>query len=101
MSDSSHNIESLANREYQWGFVTDIEQDTVPPGLDESVIAHISVKKGEPEWMLEWRLKAYRRWLEENLENIGVRGTWKPAFVLSESLKPAHLPEDAERSYEE
>ena len=63
MSDSSHEIESLANREYKWGFVTDIEQDTVPPGLDESVIAHISAKKVEPEWMLEWRLEAYRHWL--------------------------------------
>ncbi len=64
MSDSSHDIESLANREYKWGFVTDIEQDTIPPGLNEDVIRHISAKKGEPSWMLEWRLKAYRRWLE-------------------------------------
>lgn len=49
---------------YQHGFVTEIEADTLPPGLDESVIKLISAKKGEPEWMLEWRLKAYRHWCE-------------------------------------
>ncbi len=49
--------------DYKWGFVTDIESDTVPPGLDESVIRFISAKKKEPEWLLEWRLDAYRKWL--------------------------------------
>ena len=49
--------------DYKWGFVTDIEADTVPPGLDESVIRFISAKKDEPEWLLEWRLDAYRKWL--------------------------------------
>ena len=49
---------------YSAGFVTDIASDTVPPGLNEDVIRLISAKKGEPEWMLEWRLKAYRRWLK-------------------------------------
>ncbi len=58
------NLEQLASREYEWGFVTEIEQDTVPPGLDEGVIRLISAKKNEPEWMLEWRLRAYRRWLD-------------------------------------
>ena len=56
-------MESYAGREYEYGFVTDIEQDTVPPGLDEDVVRLISAKKGEPEWMTEWRLKAYRHWL--------------------------------------
>ena len=56
-------IESLVNREYQYGFVTDIESDTVAPGLSEEVVRIISAKKDEPEWLLEWRLKAYRRWL--------------------------------------
>jgi Fe-S cluster assembly protein SufB len=56
-------MESYAGREYAYGFVTDIEQDTVPPGLDEDVVRLISAKKGEPEWMTEWRLKAYRHWL--------------------------------------
>src|ERR1700676_18318 len=56
-------IEALVNREYAYGFVTDIETDTVPAGLNEGIIRLISAKKNEPEFMLEWRLKAYRRWL--------------------------------------
>src|SRR5690606_1737692 len=56
-------IESLATREYEAGFVTDIESDTLPPGLNEDVVREISRRKGEPEFMLEWRLKAYRHWL--------------------------------------
>ncbi|MHB0774500.1 Fe-S cluster assembly protein SufB [Halomonas sp. WWR20] len=61
---ASQEMEQLVRREYTQGFVTDIESDTVPPGLDESVIAFISEKKGEPEWMLEWRLDAYHQWLK-------------------------------------
>ncbi len=56
-------IETLANQEYKWGFVTEIDSDTVPPGLSEEVIALISARKKEPQFMLEWRLKAYRHWL--------------------------------------
>ncbi|MFN7946550.1 MAG: Fe-S cluster assembly protein SufB [Blastocatellia bacterium] len=56
-------IEALANQEYKYGFVTAIEAETVPRGLDENIIRTISAKKNEPEWMLEWRLKAYRHWL--------------------------------------
>src|SRR5258707_5156632 len=59
----SSGIEALVNREYAYGFVTDVETDTVPPGLNEDVIRLISAKKNEPEFMLEWRLKAYRHWL--------------------------------------
>jgi len=59
----SSSIETLVNREYAYGFVTDVETDTLPPGLSEAVIRLISAKKEEPEWLLEWRLKAYRRWL--------------------------------------
>jgi Fe-S cluster assembly protein SufB len=63
MTEQTKIIEDFANREYEFGFVTDVEQDTLPPGLDENVIRTISAKKDEPEWMLEWRLKAYRHWL--------------------------------------
>src|SRR5215813_12679361 len=56
-------IESLAQREYKWGFVTKIDEDSVPPGLSEDVVRLISSKKQEPAFMLEWRLKAYRHWL--------------------------------------
>jgi Fe-S cluster assembly protein SufB len=59
----SSQIDSLISREYAAGFVTEIEQDTLPPGLDEDVIREISRRKDEPPFMLEWRLKAYRRWL--------------------------------------
>jgi Fe-S cluster assembly protein SufB len=56
-------IETLVNKEYPYGFVTDVEADTIPRGLSEDVVRLISAKKNEPEFMLEWRLKAYRRWL--------------------------------------
>jgi Fe-S cluster assembly protein SufB len=58
----SSSVESLVNKEYKYGFVTDIEADTAPKGLNEDIIRLISAKKGEPEWLLEWRLKAYRGW---------------------------------------
>ncbi|HEU4649346.1 MAG TPA: Fe-S cluster assembly protein SufB [Gemmatimonadales bacterium] len=60
----SSSVETLVNREYKYGFVTDIEADVAPKGLSEDVIRLISAKKNEPPFMLEWRLKAYRRWLE-------------------------------------
>ena len=73
MPTATQTIEQLANRQYQYGFVTDIEADSVPPGLNESVIAFISAKKEEPQWLLEWRLKAYRHWLtmqEPDWQNV-------------------------------
>jgi Fe-S cluster assembly protein SufB len=63
MQTETNTIEQFARQEYKFGFVTDVEQDVVPPGLDEDVIRLISAKKGEPEWLLDWRLKAYRHWL--------------------------------------
>ncbi|MBA1145835.1 Fe-S cluster assembly protein SufB [Ectothiorhodospiraceae bacterium WFHF3C12] len=63
MSATTKTLEEVTTRDYEAGFVTDIEQDTVPPGLNEDVIRFISAKKNEPEWLLEWRLKAYRNWL--------------------------------------
>ncbi len=63
MSSDPNSVFDLTNREYKAGFVTDIESETIPPGLSEDVVRLISAKKNEPEWMLEWRLKAYRHWL--------------------------------------
>ncbi len=63
MKTTSRAIQQLADQEYKYGFVTDIEAETIPKGLDENVIRVISEKKGEPGFMLEWRLKAYRQWL--------------------------------------
>jgi len=60
----SSSVESLVNKEYKYGFVTDIESDVAPKGLSEDVIRLISAKKQEPEWLLEWRLKGYRGWLK-------------------------------------
>ncbi|HEY3329788.1 MAG TPA: Fe-S cluster assembly protein SufB [Capsulimonadaceae bacterium] len=73
MSTSTETIEELANKEYKYGFVTEMDADTVPPGLNEDVIRTISAKKDEPEWMLEWRLKAFRHWLtmeQPHWENV-------------------------------
>jgi Fe-S cluster assembly protein SufB len=63
MPTADAEIETLANSEYKWGFITDIEADSAPPGLNEDTIRFISHKKGEPDWLLQWRLKAYRHWL--------------------------------------
>ncbi len=56
-------LQEVADTEYKYGFFTDVESDTAPPGLNEDIIRLISSKKNEPEWMLEWRLKAFRHWL--------------------------------------
>ena len=60
---SNEELKKIAETEYQYGFETHIEQDTLPPGLDEGVITHISRMKNEPDWLLEFRLNAYRHWL--------------------------------------
>ena len=56
-------LDEVAESEYKYGFVTDIEADTIPPGLNDDVVRLISAKKNEPDWLLDWRLKAYRHWL--------------------------------------
>ncbi len=63
MPTETEELQTLADREYKWGFVTDIESDSLPPGLNEDTVRFISNKKNEPQWMLDWRLKAYRHWL--------------------------------------
>ena len=64
MSTETQELQELASQEYKYGFYTDIETDSVPPGLNEDVIRLISRKKEEPEFLLQWRLKAYRHWLK-------------------------------------
>jgi Fe-S cluster assembly protein SufB len=63
MTTATQTIQELASRDYQYGFVTPIDADTLPRGLNEEIIRAISAKKGEPDWLLQWRLKAYRHWL--------------------------------------
>lgn len=73
MTSENAMLEEFTQREYEHGFVTDIEADAIAPGLSEDVVRLISSKKNEPEWLLEWRLKAYRHWLtleEPNWHNV-------------------------------
>jgi Fe-S cluster assembly protein SufB len=101
MSASMKTIEEAASREYEHGWVTDIEQIIIPPGLDEDVIRLISAKKEEPEWLLEWRLEAYRNWLtmEEpdwaavNYDKIDFQALSYYAAPKSDKDKPQSLDE--------
>src|SRR5438105_5759600 len=63
MAVTENVLEQHVQSDYKWGFITDIEADSAPPGLNEEIVRFISAKKGEPEWLLEWRLKAYRKWI--------------------------------------
>jgi Fe-S cluster assembly protein SufB len=74
MARVEHKVQDLTQREYKYGFITDIEADTVPPGLNEDIIRLISAKKREPQFMLEWRLKAYRHWAK--LEKSQAEPRW-------------------------
>jgi len=73
MSTPANELEVLATQDYKYGFVSDVESDSMPPGLNEDVVRHISAKKEEPRFLLDWRLKAYRQWLkmeEPNWHNV-------------------------------
>ncbi|MCB9557263.1 MAG: Fe-S cluster assembly protein SufB [Deltaproteobacteria bacterium] len=73
-SDSDRMLEELTRSDYKYGFVTDIEADALPPGLSEQIVEAISKKKDEPQWLLDWRLRAYRHWrtmTEPNWQNVG------------------------------
>ena len=74
MSTTVNTIRDLAERDYKWGFVTDIETEEIPKGLSEDVVRVISAKKNEPQFMLDWRLKAYRHWA--SLENAAAEPKW-------------------------
>src|SRR6266478_1172103 len=74
MKTATNTVEDLTKKEYKYGFVTDIESDSIPAGLNEDVIRVISAKKHEPEFMLEWRLKAYRYWAK--LEKSQAEPKW-------------------------
>ena len=74
MNTATNATEELVNREYKYGFVTEIETDTVPRGLNKDIVRLISAKKNEPSFMLDWRLKAYRHW--EKLEKSEAEPKW-------------------------
>ena len=69
MTSDRQTIDSITSQEYKYGFVTDIEQETIPPGLSEAVVRLISSKKEEPDFMLQWRLKAYRHFVQLQADN--------------------------------
>lgn len=77
MANQAELLKELENNKYKYGFVTDIEAETVPLGLNEDIIRLISAKKNEPKWLLEWRLKAYRHWLTMN-EPTWAKLTFEP-----------------------
>ncbi len=85
----SSSVESLVNKEYKYGFVTDIESDVTPKGLSEDVIRLISAKKREPEWLLEWRLKGYRGWLKMTEPHHWANITYRPVDYQSISYYSA------------
>ena len=88
MSSNTDAIRELAQQEYKWGFVTDIGEDRAPKGLNEGIIRFISAKKNEPEFMLEWRLKAYRHW--ESLEKADAEPKWANIHYPADRLS-GHL----------
>src|SRR5690606_7463309 len=75
---ANETLERLARSDYEWGFTTDVEQDVIEPGLSEDVIRTISAKKGEPDWLLEWRPGAYRRWLTMEEPHHWARVSYPP-----------------------
>ena len=79
MSADLKTIEKMTGQEYKYGFVTDIEQESIPPGLNEDVVRLISAKKNEPDFLLQWRLKAYRYWVKLNKEQ-GAPGWAKVSY---------------------
>jgi Fe-S cluster assembly protein SufB len=94
------DVAELASQEYQYGFVTDLDTDVVPPGLNEDVIALIASKKNEPEWLLEWRLRSYRHWLtlaEPAWQNV----TYAPIDYQAISYFAAPRPKAALASLDE
>ena len=69
MSNNKKIIDTNLEKDYEYGFITDIESDTIPPGLNEDVIKTISEKKNEPKWLLDWRLKSYNHWIKKKDPN--------------------------------
>src|SRR5262252_3021512 len=110
MAKNFSEIEVLS-REYPYGFVTEIDEDSVPAGLNEQIIRLISAKKNEPEWMLEWRLRAYRQWLrmkEPTWANVhyppidyeAIRYYSAPKGVSKEGRSVADVDPELLRTYE-
>ncbi len=101
MTDTATHLDALVEREYKEGFYTDIESDTFPPGLDEEVIRALSAKKGEPEFMLEWRLAAFERWKQMTEPEWAHIHYPKIDFQSISYYSAPKRPEDAPQSLDE
>lgn len=97
---STQAIDQFLGRRYEAGFVTDIEQEFAPPGLNEDIIRFISAKKDEPEWLLEWRLKAYRHWLRMK-EPTWAKVSYPPIDYQASSYYAAPKVKEAPKSLDE
>jgi Fe-S cluster assembly protein SufB len=112
MATPTNVIEELVNREYRYGFVTPVEEELFPPGLNEDIIRMISAKKNEPEWLLQWRLRAYRYWaklVQEGAEPRWANVTYPPIdyqairYYAAPKQRPKSLDEvdpEIRRTYE-
>ena len=101
MSSSTRDLESLTEREYAWGFVTDIEEDSIAPGLNEDVVRLVSAKKQEPEWLLEWRLKAFRGWQRMAEEPRWAKVRYSPIDYQAIRYYAAPKKQDGPKSLDE
>ncbi|MCZ7686313.1 MAG: Fe-S cluster assembly protein SufB, partial [Sandaracinaceae bacterium] len=97
---STQEIDQLLAKRYEAGFVTDIEQEFAPPGLSEDIIRFISAKKGEPEWLLEWRLTAYRHWTRMK-EPTWAKVSYPPIDYQASSYYAAPKVKEAPKSLDE
>jgi Fe-S cluster assembly protein SufB len=100
VAETVEQVKSVAGDKYKYGFVTDIEAETAPKGLNEDIIRFISAKKEEPEWLLEWRLKAYRHWLEMP-EPAWAKVTFPPIDYQDAFYYSAPKRKDAPKSLDE
>ena len=100
--EANAELRGLVERDYEHGFVTDIDQEFLPPGLNEDVVRAISAKKDEPAWLLEWRLDAYRKWLSSMNGKAPTRRvpidhsvySWKGYHSWADRVRQTWKPED-------
>ena len=95
IQETVDHVKSVADRKYKYGFVTDIESDTAPMGLNEDIVRFISAKKQEPDWLLDWRLKAFRLWT--GLEEPEWAKVWYPEIDYQNTYYYAAPKQDADR----
>jgi len=101
MGAGNETVEELVASDYQHGFVTEIEADTVPPGLNEDIVCAISLKKQEPDFMREWRLRAYRHWLTMNEPHWATVHHPPIDYQAISYYSAPRRPEDAPKSLDE